>query len=125
MVTDRKHYESKVLAAISERAQTIGLAREFAGFARFVGYMVIKSETGKELFEITLKDERGNLGNVITKSENVVKQLDDIMAVMEGESRDSFTIGFTEEKTKDGKVFIKVIMGLFEDGQRLGEDEEG
>lgn len=124
MVTDRRHYETKVLAAISERAQTIGLAREFTGFARFVGYMVIKSDSGKELFEITLKDERGNLGNVITKSENVVKQLDDIMSIMEGESRDSFTIGFTEEKTKDGKVFIKVIMGLFEDGQRLGEEGE-
>ncbi len=113
MIVERKHYESKVLSMIAERAETIGLARDFRGYARFVGYLAIKTERGDDMFEITLKDENGNIGNVITKSGNVAKQLDDIMSVMEGESRDTFTIGFSEEKTKDGKTFIKVLMGLF------------
>lgn len=110
-VKERKYYETKVISLIAEKAEVLGLAKEMETQNRFVGYMVIDNGKGEDLFEITLMDAAGNIGNVITKSENVIKQIDEIMTVMEGEDRNSFTIGF-QVKDNKGKTFIVVTMGL-------------
>lgn len=110
-VKERKYYETKVISLIAEKAEVLGLAKEMETQNRFVGYMVIDNGKGEDLFEITLMDAAGNIGNVITKSENVIKQIDEIMSVMEGEDRNSFTIGF-QVKDNKGKTFIVVTMGL-------------
>lgn len=111
MVKERKYFESNLESAIAERAEVLGLAREFDGFGHFAGYLHIVSDDGsKELYEITLKDGAGRLANVITKSDNVIKQIDEIMEVIGNESRESWKIGFKEQKTKKGKTFINVIM---------------
>lgn len=112
MVVDRRHYNTKLESVIAEKAETIGLCRELEGYYEFVGYLHIKSEDGqKELYEITLRDENGYLGNAITKSENVVKQIDELLDVLEDEDepRGNFAIGFRERKTKKGNNYIQVL----------------
>lgn len=110
MVVDRKHYPTKLESVVAEKAETIGLCRELEGYYEFVGYLHIKSEDGeKELFEITLRDDNGYLGNAITKSENVIKQIDELMNVLGDEPRGNFAIGFRERKTKKGNNYIEVL----------------
>ena len=110
MVVDRKHYNTKLESVVAEKAETIGLCRELEGYYEFVGYLHIKSEDGqKELYEITLRDENGYLGNAITKSENVVKQIDELLNVLGDEPRGNFAIGFRERKTKKGNNYIEVL----------------
>lgn len=126
MVTERKYYESNLIAAVAERAESIGLARDFHDQGRFAGYMVIQNEDkSKTLYEVTLKDDNGFLGNVVTKSENVLKQIDDIMELMKDESRDNWTLGFQEQKGKNGKTFIKVTMNIrvFDEDDRKAVEE--
>ena len=111
MVKERKHYQSKLESVVAERAQTLGLCRDFDEYAEFVGYLHIVSEDGeKELYEITLRGESGQIANVITKSPNVIKQIDDIMDVIGDEPRDRWMIGFTEKKTSKGNTYIEVTM---------------
>lgn len=110
MVVDRKHYNTKLESVVAEKAETIGLCRELEGYYEFVGYLHIKSEDGqKELYEITLRDGEGYLGNAITKSENVIKQIDELMNVLGDEPRGNFAIGFRERKTKKGNNYIEVL----------------
>lgn len=110
MVVDRKHYNTKLESVVAEKAETIGLCRELEGYYEFVGYLHIKSEDGqKELFEITLRDENGYLGNAITKSKNVIKQIDELLNVLGDEPRGNFAIGFRERKTKKGNNYIEVL----------------
>lgn len=110
MVVDRKHYNTKLESVVAEKAETIGLCRELEGYYEFVGYLHIKSEDGqKELYEITLRDAEGYLGNAITKSENVIKQIDDLLNVLGDEPRENFAIGFRERKTKKGNNYIEVL----------------
>lgn len=110
MVVDRKHYPTKLESVVAEKAETIGLCRELEGYYEFVGYLYIKSEDGqKELYEITLRDDNGYLGNAITKSENVIKQIDELMNVLGDEPRGNFAIGFRERKTKKGNNYIEVL----------------
>lgn len=113
MVTERKHYESGLIAAVAERAEIIGLCRETKGFYHFVGYMHITNEDGtKQLYEITLKNDAGFMGNVITKSENVIKQIDSIMETVGEEPRAAWLIGFSEMRTKKGNNVIIVNMNI-------------
>lgn len=110
MVVDRKHYNTKLESVVAEKAETIGLCRELEGYYEFVGYLHIKSEDGqKELYEITLRDGEGYLGNAITKSENVIKQIDELLEVLGDEPRGNFAIGFRERKTKKGNNYIEVL----------------
>ena len=110
MVVDRKHYNTKLESVVAEKAETIGLCRELDGYYEFVGYLHIKSADGqKELYEITLRDGNGYLGNAITKSENVIKQIDELLAVLGDEPRGNFAIGFRERKTKKGNNYIEVL----------------
>lgn len=111
MVKERKHYQSKLESVVAERAQTLGLCRDFEEYAEFVGYLHIVSDDGeKELYEITLRGESGQIANVITKSPNVIKQIDDIMEVIGDEPRDRWMIGFNERKTNKGNTYIEVTM---------------
>ncbi len=110
MVVDRKHYPTKLESVVAEKAETIGLCRELEGYYEFVGYLHIKSEDGqKELYEITLRNGEGYLGNAITKSENVIKQIDELLDVLGDEPRGTFAIGFRERKTKKGNNYIEVL----------------
>lgn len=110
MVEERKWYNSKLESVVAEKAETIGLCRELEGYYEFVGYLHIKSEDGqKELYEITLRDAEGYLGNAITKSENVIKQIDELLNVLGDEPRGNFAIGFRERKTKKGNNYIEVL----------------
>ena len=106
MVKSRKFYESGLVAAVAERAETIGLCREVSGYYEFVGYMEITNDDeSKRLFEITLKAENGVLGNAITKSDNVIRQIDEIMETVGGSApRSAWKIGFSEQKTKNGNT---------------------
>lgn len=111
MITERKHYIDKLESVVAERAETLGLCRDFEDFAEFVGYLHIVSDDGqKELYEITLRNDAGQIANVITKSENVIKQIDDICAAVGDEPRDRWLIGFRERKTKNGNNYIEVTM---------------
>lgn len=111
MVTERKWYQDKLESVVAERAETIGLARDFEDFAEFVGYLHIVSDDGtKELYEITLRSDTGAIANVITKSENVVKQIDEIMETISNEPRNRWAIGFKERKTNKGNNYIEVTL---------------
>lgn len=123
MVKERKHYQSKLESVVAERAQTLGLCRDFEEYAEFVGYLHIVSDDGeKELYEITLRGESGQIANVITKSPNVIKQIDDIMDVIGDEPRDRWMIGFNERKTTKGNTYIEVTMTTTTAGRELVPD---
>lgn len=110
MVKERKHYVTKLESVVAEKAETVGLCRELSGYYEFVGYLHIVSDDGtKELYEITLRDDRGYLGNAITKSENVVKQIDAMIDALGDEPRNNWAIGFRERKTKKGNNYIEVL----------------
>lgn len=110
MVKERKHYVTKLESVVAEKAETVGLCRELSGYYEFVGYLHIVSDDGtKELYEITLRDDRGYLGNAITKSENVVKQIDAMIDALSDEPRNNWAIGFRERKTKKGNNYIEVL----------------
>lgn len=111
MIKERKHYQSNLESVIAERAETIGLCREFGDFAEFVGYLHIVSDDGtKELYEVTLRNDAGQIANVITKSENVVKQIDEIVAALGNTPRNQWLMGFRERKTKTGNNYIEVTL---------------
>ena len=126
MVKARKFYESGLVAAVAERAETIGLCREVSGYYEFVGYMEITNDDeSKRLFEITLKSDNGVLGNAITKSDNVIRQIDEIMETVGGSApRSAWKIGFSEQKTKNGNNVIVVNMTLADGYQAATETEE-
>lgn len=126
MVKARKYYESGLVAAVAERAETIGLCREVSGYYEFVGYMEITNEDeSKRLFEITLKADNGVLGNAITKSNNVIRQIDEIMETVGGSApRSAWKIGFSEQKTKNGNNVIVVNMTLSDGYQAATEEED-
>ena len=126
MVKARKFYESGLVAAVAERAETIGLCREVSGYYEFVGYMEITNEDeSKRLFEITLKADNGVLGNAITKSDNVIRQIDEIMETVGGSApRSAWKIGFSEQKTKNGNNVIIVNMTLSDGYQAATETED-
>lgn len=107
MVKERKHYVRKLDGVVAEKAFTAGLVRDFPGWGEFVGYLVIQKDDGGILYEITLRGENG-LFNLITKSENVIKQLDELIEATEGEPRESWLVSFTELKTKKGNNYISV-----------------
>ena len=110
MVKERKWFTSKLEAVVAEKADVVGLCRELSGFYEFVGYLHIVSDDGqKELYEITLRDENGYLGNAITKSDNVINQIDRIMEVLADEPRGAWAIGFKEKRTSKGNNFIDVL----------------
>ena len=125
MVKARKFYESGLVAAVAERAETIGLCREVSGYYEFVGYMEITNDDeSKHLYEITLKADNGVLGNTITKSDNVIKQIDDIMATVGGSApRSAWKMGFSQQKTKSGNQVIVVNMTLADGYQAATEQE--
>lgn len=126
MVKARKYYESGLVAAVAERAETIGLCREVSGYYEFVGYMEITNDDeSKRLFEITLKADNGVLGNAITKSDNVIRQIDEIMETVGGSAqRSEWKIGFSEQKTKNGNNVIVVNMTLAAGYQAATEAKE-
>lgn len=107
MIKERKHYERKLDGVIAEKAFTAGLVRDFPGSAEFVGYLVIQKDDGGLLYEITMRGPEG-IFNLITKSDNVIRQIDEIVAATEGEPRSSWEISFNEIKTKKGNNFINV-----------------
>ena len=111
-VKERKYYESKLESLIAERAVVLCLARDFHEQAQFVGYLNVVNDAGEDVFYITLKNDHGEIGNVTTKSKSVISQINEIMDVMDGEDRTSFTIGFQEKQTKKGNTCIVVTMGL-------------
>ena len=126
MVKARKYYETGLVSAVAERAETIGLCREVSGYYEFVGYMEITNDDeSKRLFEITLKADNGVLGNAITKSDNVIRQIDEIMETVGGSApRSAWKIGFSEQKTKNGNNVIVVNMTLADGYQAATEAKE-
>lgn len=125
MVKNRKHYVNGLTAAVAERAETIGLCRDITGYYEYVGYMeIVNEDESKRLFEITLKADNGLLGNAITKSENVVKQIDEIMETIgTSAERSAWKIGFSEQKTKSGNNVIVVNMTLAEGYEAATEEQ--
>ena len=66
----------------------------------------------KKLYLITVRDENGVMGNFVTKSENVVKQLDEIIDTVGDTDRRLWAIGFSEQKTKKGNTVLIVNMTM-------------
>ncbi len=113
MVKSRNHYCNGLTAAVAERAETIGLCRDVTGFYEYVGYLeIVNDDETKRLYEITLKADNGLLGNAITKSENVIRQINDIIETVGDAPRSAWKIGFSETKTKNGNNVIIVNMTL-------------
>lgn len=113
MVTGAKHYKNKLERAVAEHAETIGLARDVKGFYEYVGFLAVENEEHtKKLFLITVRDDNGIMGNLVTKSDNVVKQLDEIIETVGDTDRKLWKIGFSEQKTKNGNNVIIVNMTL-------------
>lgn len=118
MVTGAKHYRNKLEEAVASRAETIGLAREAKGFYQYVGFLSVENDDhSKKLFLITVRDGNGVMGNFVTKSENVVKQLDEIIETVGDTDRRLWAIGFSEQKTKKGNTVLIVNMTMRDDAE--------
>lgn len=124
MITGAKHYRNKLEEAVASRAETIGLARGSTGFYQYVGYLSVENDDhSKKLFLITVRDENGVMGNFITKSENVVKQLDEIIETVGDTDRRLWAIGFSEQKTKKGNTVLIVNMTMKDGAENQAQAE--
>ena len=110
MVKEQKYFTSGLEAAIASRAETIGLVRDYNDLAHFAGYLKVGNEDGsKELYLIAVKPVGVNrMVTLATKSDNVIKQINELMEQIGNEPRETWAISFSETKTRKGNNVIIV-----------------
>lgn len=92
--------------------ETVGLVRDFLG-KRFLllGYAVVEGDRGNRIILITVASDTGDVFNLCTKSENLLKRVDDLIDMMEDDGMfgEKF-VKFGETKTKAGNTCLTVSM---------------
>lgn len=111
MTKEQKYYVSPVAAAIGSKAKTVGLVKDFGGSGHLEGLTLAQSDKTpeKQVWLITLSNDEGERINLATKSDNVIKQIDDICQIPGMlEDRGAWKLSFSEVTTKTGRKCISV-----------------
>lgn len=125
MVKESKYFESQLDAAIAVRAEVLGVARDFTEQAYFLGIHLFVSDKDpdKYVYGIAVRSPyTGITGLVMTKSDNVIRQIDEIMTTIGDYPRDRWCLRFEMVKTKEGRQAINVILSgsPVDHGRKIG-----
>ena len=114
MIKESKYFESNLYKALTVKAENLGLAKDFRDAGYFLGYhLFTNDDESKQVYGIALQNPgNGAIGLVMTRSENVIRQIDDIMEMIGTYPRSEWVLRFTEEKTQRGNRFIKVVLSV-------------